>query len=98
MTDHHNFHLEFENLLSVVGILTAAVFVLAAFLLYQAIGERSALLATLEAQEQPLRQSQKAKEQFNALTTATAKLAEQGNQDAKTIMDGMKSQGISIQQ
>jgi hypothetical protein len=98
MTDRHKSSLNSDNFLSAVAILTTAVLILAVFLLYQAIGERGSLLTTLETQEQPLRQSQKVKEQLEALVTATAKLAEQGNQDAKTIIDGMKSQGISIRQ
>jgi hypothetical protein len=86
------------NLFPAVAILTVAIAILAGFVLYQGIAERSVLLVTLGAQEQPLQQSQRLKEQLDALARATAKLAEQGNRGAQEVVDLLKKQGITIHQ
>jgi hypothetical protein len=84
------------GLLPALALLTAALLVLSGFLLYQAYVERHALLAARSAQDQPLQQSLKVKEQLTALATATAKLADQGHAGAKQIIDAMQREGISV--
>jgi hypothetical protein len=79
-------------------LLTATVLILACFLLYQAIAERSSLLFALGAQEQPLQHAQQVRAQLDALATATAKLANDGDAGAKQIVDGLKAEGIAIRQ
>jgi len=86
------------SVLPAIAMLVAGVFILTGFLLYQAIAERSALLITLGAQEQPLRQVQQLKVQLDAVATGTAKLAEQGDKGAKEVIDWLKSQGVSVRQ
>lgn len=83
-------------LLPAVVLLTLALLVLTCFLIYQGYVERLALLATRAAQDQPLQQSLKVKEQLTALATATAKLADQGHAGAKQIIEGMQREGISV--
>jgi hypothetical protein len=79
-------------------MLVASILIFACFLLYQSITERSALLIALGSQEQPLQQAQQAKAQLDALASATAALADQGDKGAKEIIDSLKSQGISVRQ
>jgi len=86
-----------ENLTTGVGLLIAAVLVLSGFLLYQAIADRSALLATIANQQQPLQQANRIKMQLDGLARATAKLAGDGDAGAKEIVEGMKKRGIRIE-
>ena len=86
------------ELFPAVAILTVALLILAGFVLYQGILERSVLLVTLGAQEQPLQQSQRLKEQLDALARGTAKLAEQGNRGAQEVVNLLKKQGITLHQ
>jgi hypothetical protein len=85
------------ELATAVGLLIAAMLVLAGFLLYQSIADRHALLATIASQEQPLQQAKRVQAQLNALASATAKLADEGDAGAKQIIDNMKKQGIHVQ-
>jgi hypothetical protein len=84
--------------LPALGLLSATLLVLGCFMLYQALTERSSLIFALGAQEQPLQQAQKIKSQLDALASATAKLADEGDAGAKQIVDAMKAQGIAIRQ
>ena len=85
-----------DALVQAVAVLALTLLVLAAFMVYQALAARNVLLITLGAQEQPLRQAAQVKTQLDTLASATAKLAEQGDKGAKEIIDGLKSQGITI--
>jgi hypothetical protein len=84
------------RLLPAVGLLTLALLTLVVFLLYQGIVDHYALVAARAAQDQPLQQTQQVKAQLSALSTATAKLAEQGNASAKQIIDAMQREGITV--
>ena len=96
MSDHPSEPNHGAALLPAVALLSVALLVLSGFLLYQAYGERNALLATKAAQDQPLQQAQKVKDQLAALATATARLAEEGHSGAKQIVEGMQREGISV--
>jgi hypothetical protein len=85
------------DLTTSIGLLIAAVLVLSGFLLYQAIADRAALLATIAGQEKPLQQASQIKSQLNALASGTAKLAAAGDAGAKDIIEGMTKQGIRIE-
>ena len=65
-------------------------------LVYNGLTERQMLHAARTAQEQPLHQTQQAREQLTKLALAVAKLAEGGNAGAKQIVDGMKREGITV--
>jgi len=77
-------------------LLTIAVLLLAGFFLYQTIDERDKLLTMMGAQEQPVQQARQIKQQLDALASATAKLADEGDVGAKQIIENMKSQGINV--
>jgi len=83
-------------LLPAVALSTITLLVLSGFLLYQAIVERNTLDAAMTAQEQPLQQAKKVKDQLSALATATAKLADQGHAGAKQVIEGMQREGITV--
>lgn len=80
-----------------VALLIVAVLVLSSFLLFQAVADRRALLATITAQEQPLQQAQQIKSQLTSLAAGVAKLAGEGDIGAKEVIANMKTQGIRIQ-
>jgi len=83
-------------LLAAVAMSTSAMLVLAGFLLYQAIAERNTLLINLGAQEQQLQQARQVKTQLDALASATARLADDGDKGAREIIDALKTQGIIL--
>ena len=56
--------------------------------------DREAMAANITQQDKPLGEVQKLKTQVSALITGTMKLAEQGNKDAKDIVDKLKQAGI----
>src|SRR4051812_13261389 len=87
-----------KALLIALLLATTAVLLSTGFSLYQGFVDRGSLLATLGSQEQPLRQVEQVKTQLSALAQATAKLADQGNQHAKEVIEALKSQGITIRQ
>ena len=96
MTEQYQSEKRSLDLLPSVLLLAVAVLVLASFFLYEAISARSTLLIALESQEQPLQQTQQVKQQFNALASATAKLADEGDVGARQIIEAMKLQGITV--
>ena len=85
-----------DTLLHAVALLALTLLVLASFMVYQALTARNTLLITIGAQEQPLRQAAQVKAQLGALAAATAKLADLGDKGAKEIIEGLKSQGITV--
>ncbi len=66
------------------------------FLIYQSVDERSALLTTKAAQEQPLRQTEQVKTQLKGLASSTAQLANQGHAGAKQIVEAMEREGVTL--
>src|SRR5438270_12372229 len=84
------------SLIPAIALLTLTICTLCGFLLYQAVGERHALMAAKAAQDQPLLQTEQVKGQLASWATATAKLAEQGNSGAKHGIEGMQREGITV--
>lgn len=58
--------------------------------------ERSALSKLHDNQESTLQTSQKMRKQLDQLASGVAKLAQQGNPNAKLIVDDLRHKGITI--
>ena len=78
-------------LLTLIGIVVWLVFQAT-----QLVIEHRALSQLHSKQESTLQTSQKMRKQLNALATGVAQLAQQGNANAKLIVDDLRSKGITI--
>jgi hypothetical protein len=73
-----------------------ALFVLMAFETGQAIHDRGALSDLQRSQEPTLQEAIKLRQQLETLAAKTARLAAEGDEAAKAVVDQMKRQGISL--
>lgn len=62
----------------------------------QLVGERNLLQQTHANQQQVVENALKMRNQLNTLTTETQKLADQGNANAKLIVEELKKRGVTI--
>jgi len=79
-----------------VSLIAFILFIMLAFQSSQILRERDALHDARVNQEKTLEQAQKVQAQLDALAIGTKKLADQGNKNAKVIVDRMKRLGITI--
>ena len=79
-----------------VILVVIALFVLMAFETGQAIHDRGALTDLRRAQEPTIQEGVKLRQQLESLAGKTAQLAAGGNEGAKTVVDLMKRQGITL--
>jgi hypothetical protein len=77
-------------------LVVVSLFVLMAFETGQALHERSALADSLKAQQPSIEQAVKLRQQLQALAGRTAELASAGDPGAKSVVDQMKAQGVSL--
>jgi hypothetical protein len=77
-------------------LVIVSLFVLIAFETGQAIHDRGALTALLEAQQPSIEQAVKLRQQLQALAAKTAELAAAGDAGAKMVVDQMKAQGVTL--
>jgi hypothetical protein len=81
--------------LSVI-LVVVSLFVLMAFETFQAIHDRGALADLRRSQEPTVQEAIKLRQQLEALAGRTAQLAGEGDEGAKTVVDQMKRQGITL--
>ena len=74
----------------------ASLFVLMAFQVGEAIHDRGALSDLRSAQEPTVQEAIKLRQQLEALASGTAKLTAEGDEGAKTVVDQMKRQGVTL--
>ena len=79
-----------------VILVVVALFVLMAFETGQAIHDRGALEELRRAQETTVQEAVKLRQQLQALAGKTAELAAAGDAGAKSVVDQMKRQGVSL--
>jgi TolA-binding protein len=79
-----------------VVLVVVSLFVLMAFQTGQAIHERGALADLRRSQEPTVQEATKLRQQLEALAGRTAQLAAEGNEGAKTVVDQMKRQGVTL--
>jgi hypothetical protein len=77
-------------------LVVLSLFVLMAFENWQAIRDRSALAHLMNAQQQSLEQGAKLRQQLQVLAGQTAQLAQAGDAGAKSVVDQMKAQGVTL--
>jgi len=84
------------------GVFVPVLIVAAAFVLWtgfqtvELMREHNALTATHDAQRQPLADAAKLRTSLDAVASATRHLADEGNPDAKLIVDELRKRGITI--
>jgi hypothetical protein len=79
-----------------VVLVVVSLFVLMAFQTGQAIHERGALADLRRSQEPTVQEATKLRQQLEALAGRTAQLAAEGNEGAKTVVNQMKRQGVTL--
>ncbi len=84
------------HLLLPLSLLAFVVFVFLAFQTSQILRDRDAMHEARGRQDKPLEDAQRVQAQLDALALGTLKLSQQGNKDAKTIIDRMKQLGITV--
>ncbi|HUC10868.1 MAG TPA: hypothetical protein VL985_10655 [Stellaceae bacterium] len=77
-------------------LVIAALFVLMAFETGQAIHDHSALDDVIRAQQPSVEQATKLRQQLQNLAGKTAELAAAGDTGAKSVVDQMKAQGVTL--
>ena len=79
-----------------VILVVVALFVLMGYETGQTIHDRGALSDLRRSQETTVQEAIKLRQQLETLAGKTAQLAAEGDEGAKTIVDQMKRQGISL--
>ena len=79
-----------------VALLGVAILLWVGFQTTQLIRERHGLQTLHQGQEAQIQSSQKLRASLDAIASGTAKLAEQGNPNAKLIVDELKKRGVTI--
>jgi hypothetical protein len=84
------------GLLLPVILAVVSLFVLMAFETGEAIHDRGALSDLRRSQEATVQEAVKLRQQLEALAGGTAKLAADGDEGAKAVVDQMKRQGVTL--
>jgi hypothetical protein len=77
-------------------LVVVALFVLMAFETGQALHDRGALADLLKAQQPSIERAAKLRQQLQTLASGTAELAAEGDPGAKSVVDQMKAQGVTL--
>jgi hypothetical protein len=77
-------------------LVVVALFVLMLFETAQAVHDHGALADLRRAQEPTVQQGAKIRGQLQALAGKTAELAAAGDENAKTIVEQMKKEGVTL--
>jgi hypothetical protein len=78
----------------ILGVVS--LFVLMAFQTGEAIHDRGTLSELRRSQEPTVQEAVKLRQQLEALAGGTAKLAAEGDEGAKAVVDQMKGQGVTL--
>jgi hypothetical protein len=79
-----------------VILVVVSLFVLIGFETFQAIHDRGALADLRRSQEPTVQEAIKLRQQLETLAGRTAQLAAEGDEGAKTVVDQMKRQGVTL--
>jgi hypothetical protein len=77
-------------------LVVVSLFVLMAFETAEAVHDRGALADLRRSQEPTVQEAIKLRQQLESLASKTAKLAAEGDEGAKTVVDLMKRQGVNL--
>jgi hypothetical protein len=93
---NHDFRLTMTHLLFPISLMAFTLMLLFTFQSMQILRDRDVLHETKGSQEKAFEDSQRLTAQLNALLLGTQQLADQGDKNAKTIVDKLKELGITI--
>jgi cell division protein FtsB len=79
-------------------LVAVSLLLLTVFQIFQAVQDRVALSELQRSQEPAVQQGVKLRQQLEALAGETAQLADDGNENAKAIIEEMKRQGVTLSQ
>ena len=79
-----------------VALLGIALLLWVGFQTTQLLRERQGLRTLREGQEAQVQTSQKVRASLDAVATGTLKLSEQGNPNARLIVDELRKRGVTI--
>jgi hypothetical protein len=79
-----------------VALLAAGFFLLVGFETAELVRARNTLVTARAQQEQAILQGQKLRNQLRALAQGTLQLANEGDENARLIVDNLRQQGITI--
>ncbi len=91
-----------NDVLTIRGLVAPVCIVVFAFVVWtgfqtsQLMRERGTLKAILASQEAPVQEAAKLRAQLDSIAKGTQELANQGNQNAKTIVAELQKRGITI--
>ena len=80
-----------------VALLATGFFLMVGFQSFELIREHDNLVAMRASQEPTLQQAAKLRQQLDTLVGKTAQLANEGDAGARSIVDDLRRQGITIQ-
>ncbi len=81
-----------------LGLLLAAMTIVTAtgFSMIQSFEDRGTLRVAMNNLEGPLQQSQRVRAQVETIAKSVARLADQGNPNAREVVEALRRQGITI--
>ena len=85
-----------RNLFIPLALIFAAMLLWFAFQTIQLVRERSSLTTGFEQQEKVIQEANKLRQSLDAIATATQKLANDGNANAKLLVDELQKRGVTI--
>ena len=92
----NDFRLTLTHVLFPISLMAFTMMLLFAFQSTQVLRDRDVLHETKGSQEKAFEDSQRLQAQLNALLLGTQKLADEGDKNAKVIVDRLKEIGITI--
>jgi hypothetical protein len=96
MTGSPNGRRDWNGMSPPVVLVVVSLFVLMAFQTGQAIHDRGALEELRRSQEATVQEAVKLRQQLQTLAGKTAELAAAGDPGAKSVVNQMKRQGVSL--
>ena len=77
-------------------LVVASMFLLAVFQTIEVLQARANLNDLYATQEAPLQEAAKVRHQFDAFAAGISELAGEGNTNAKTVIDEMRREGVTL--
>lgn len=77
-------------------LIALTLFIMMFFQSCQLVRQRDLLHTVIANQDAPLKEAQKVRKQLDSIAKSTLQLSTQGNENAKRLVEQLKSQGITI--
>src|SRR5437868_14996769 len=92
----HDASREIQNLRGQLTLVSLVFFLMLGFQTVELIRDRIALVDAGRGQEPTVQQSQKVRQQLDAIARGVARLGDEGDENAKAIIDDLRRQGITV--